>query len=104
LRAVQDEPKVRAVAGAFLVAGALILFQVSFTRLMSYKLFYHFVFLAISLTLLGLGAAGTYVAVRREPADADRSIHPWLATMAVSVPAAFLLIASPIAITQSSAA
>jgi spermidine synthase len=68
-------PSSRDVLAAFLVAAALIVFQISFTRLVSYKLFYHFVFLAISLSLLGLGAAGTFVAVRgtrrRDPAYAD---------------------------------
>jgi hypothetical protein len=61
------DPRLRELAAAFLVAGSLILFQVSFSRLISYKLFYHFVFFAISLSLLGLGAAGTYVAVRPAP-------------------------------------
>jgi len=97
---VVEEPKRRDLAIAFLVAGSLILFQVSFSRLISYKLFYHFVFFAISLSLLGLGAAGTYVAVRTEPRDGAASIGRWLAAAAVSVPIAFLLIANPFAITH----
>ncbi len=97
---VVDEPKRQDLAIAFLVAGALILFQVSFTRLISYKLFYHFVFFAISLSLLGLGAAGTYVAVRKDPRDFELGIGRWLAAAAVSVPIAFLLIANPFAITH----
>jgi hypothetical protein len=91
----RDELKPRYLATAFLVAGSLILFQVSFTRLVSYKLFYHFVFFAISLSLLGLGAAGTYVAVRRAPADLDARIRRWVACAVLSVPVAFLLIANP---------
>ncbi len=90
-----DELEPRYLATAFLVAGSLILFQVSFTRLISYKLFYHFVFFAISLSLLGLGAAGTFVAVRRAPTQLDASIRRWLAAAVVSVPIAFLLIANP---------
>ena len=95
-----SRPGRRQIAAAFLIAGALIVFQVSFTRLISYKLFYHFVFLAISLSLLGLGAAGTYVAVRRPPASLDRSIARWTSALAVSVPIAFLLIANPFGITH----
>ncbi len=95
-----EDLKPRALAAAFLVAGSLILFQVSFSRLVSYKLFYHFVFLAISLSLLGLGAAGTYVAVTSRPRDLDRSLHRWLACLAISVPIAFLLIANPVGVTQ----
>jgi len=90
------EPKPRALASAFLVACSLIVFQVSFTRLIGYKLFYHFVFLAISLSLLGLGAAGTYVAIARRATDEDASLHRWLACLALSVPIAFLLIANPL--------
>lgn len=97
---VGEQPKTRDVSAAFLVAGALILFQVSFTRLISYKLFYHFVFFAISLSLLGLGAAGTYVAVRKRRGDLDRTLLGWLALLVPSVPIAFLLIANPFGITH----
>ena len=94
-------PAPRELAAAFLVAAALILFQVSFTRLISYKLFYHFVFFAISLSLLGLGAAATFVARRaRVGGDADAGILRWLALLAPLVPLAFLLMANPVAITH----
>lgn len=62
-----QEPRPRAYTAAFLVACSLILFQVSFSRLVGYKLFHHFVFLALSL--LGLGAAGTFVAVSHQADD-----------------------------------
>ncbi len=93
-------PSTRDVLAAFLVAAALIVFQISFTRLVSYKLFYHFVFLAISLSLLGLGAAGTFVAVRGargedEGAASAARIHAWLAVLVPSVPLAFLAFANP---------
>lgn len=95
-----QEPRLREVSTAFVVAAALILFQVSFTRLIGYKLFYHFVFLAISLTLLGLAAAGTFVAVTKRPANLDRRIHRWLALLVASVPAAFLWMANPRGVTH----
>ncbi len=72
------------LAAAFVVALALILVQVSFSRLISYKLFYHYVFLAISLSLLGLGAAGTFVAIRPLPQSLDSRIGKWLAAFAIS--------------------
>jgi len=95
-----EQPQTRDIVAAFLVAGALILFQVSFTRLISYKLFYHFVFFAISLSLLGLGAAGTYVAVRKRRGELDPTLLRWLALLVPSVPIAFLLIANPFAVTH----
>lgn len=95
-----EQPRPRAYTAAFLVACSLILFQVSFSRLVGYKLFYHFVFLAISLSLLGLGAAGTYVAVSRQADDEGPSIHRWLAALSFSVPIAFLLIANPLGVTH----
>jgi len=100
IHVTMPDPKPRAVAAAFLISCALILLQVSFSRLIGYKLFYHFVFLAISLSLLGLGAAGTYVAITARPANEDRSILRWLAALAVSVPVAFLLIANPFGVTH----
>ena len=84
-----------------LVSGSLMLLQTSFTRLISYKLFYHFVFLAIALALLGLGAAGAFVATRREPRNLDRTLRRWLAVLAVLTPVSFLMIANPPITTQS---
>ncbi len=93
-------PGLRENATAFLVAGALLLFQITFTRLISYKLFYHFVFFAISLSMLGLGAAGTYVALHTRRRAAAIGIHRWLAMLAVSVPIVFVAIANPIGVTH----
>lgn len=80
------------------VSCALLLMQVSFTRLIGYKLFYHFVFLAIALSLLGLGAAGTFVALRTRRASVDEVVCAWLGALAFLVPLGFLLIANPIPI------
>jgi spermidine synthase len=48
---------------ALLVALATILFEVSCTRVFSYKLVYYFTYLIIGIALLGLGAGGVFVAV-----------------------------------------
>lgn len=45
----------------FFVSLALLAAQVAVTRLLAYRLFYHFVFFVISLSQLGLAAAGAYV-------------------------------------------
>jgi len=88
-------PPKKISAAVSLVAAALILLQISFTRLISYKLFYHFVFLAIALSLLGLGAAGTFVAVSRDNGDGDKRMQRWLAVLAGLTPAALLAMANP---------
>jgi hypothetical protein len=46
---------------AFLVALALLCAQVAVTRLLAYRLFYHFVFLVVSLAQLGLAGAGAWI-------------------------------------------
>lgn len=53
----------RLFAGVGLFSGALLLFQVTLTRLFSVAQFYHFAFLVVSLALLGFGASGSVLAV-----------------------------------------
>lgn len=45
---------------------AVLLLELALTRLFSVVLFYHYAFLAISVTLLGLGAGGVFSFLRRE--------------------------------------
>lgn len=80
----------------FWVPLALILVQVTFTRLIAYKLFYHYVFLAISLTLLGLAGAASFVSVRRRPdVPFERRLAFWLLLLAVSVPVSLQMLNLP---------
>jgi len=88
-------PERRHYAAAGLVSCALIAVQISFTRLIGYKLFYHFVFLAIGLTLLGLGAAGTFVALRKRRESLDATILWWLGVFTLLAPISFLMVANP---------
>jgi hypothetical protein len=44
--------------------GALLI-EISYTRLISYKLFYYYVYLVIGLALLGIGTGGVLVAVSK---------------------------------------
>jgi hypothetical protein len=47
-----------------LVAGAVILLQVTLTRVLSVVLWYHWAFFSISLAMLGMGAPGVWFAIR----------------------------------------
>src|SRR5580692_6903907 len=47
-----------------LVSSAVLLFETLVTRILSVTLHYHFVFLAISLAMLGLGAPGVWFSIR----------------------------------------
>ena len=47
-----------------LVSAAGLAFQVVLTRIFSLAQGHHFAFMAISLTLLGIGASGTYLSLR----------------------------------------
>lgn len=48
-----------------LLSCAVILFEITVTRVLSVVLYYHFAFLALSLAMLGLGAPGVWFALRR---------------------------------------
>jgi spermidine synthase len=60
----------------FLISLAVILLEVNYTRVFSYKLVYYFSYLVIGLSLLGLGAGGILVALfpRLRRASAARLI------------------------------
>jgi hypothetical protein len=88
-------PPRRISAAVAFTAAALCVLQISFTRLLSYKLFYHFVFLAIALSLLGLGAAGAFVALRSELKDPEARLRRWLSVLAALTPLALIAMARP---------
>lgn len=54
----------RASIGLFLLAMAVLLLEVALTRVFSVMLWHHFVYLIVSLALLGFGAASTFLTVR----------------------------------------
>ncbi len=74
----------RRAAAIALVSAAVILLQITVTRLLSVLLWYHWAFFAISLAMLGLGAPGVWLSfvARREP-----WLRPALLGAALSVPA-----------------
>src|SRR5258708_1236931 len=56
-------PPFAAQAGIFLISAATLLFQVTFIRIFSAVMWYHFAFLVGSIALFGLGASGVGLAL-----------------------------------------
>ncbi|MFQ6124592.1 MAG: hypothetical protein ACE5R6_08320 [Candidatus Heimdallarchaeota archaeon] len=48
-------------SGIFLLSAATLMLQVAFTRVLSVALWYHFVFMVVSIALFGYGASGTFL-------------------------------------------
>ena len=46
-----------------LISFAALLLEISYTRIVSYKLFYYYTYLVIGLALLGIGSGGVFVFV-----------------------------------------
>jgi Spermine/spermidine synthase domain len=83
---VPPAPPRRLLLAVALVAGCTLALQVLITRLLSAVLFYHFGFLAISLALLGTGAAALLIYVfpsRFAGRSLEHSLSVWAAVLAV---------------------
>jgi hypothetical protein len=80
----------------FAVSFASLLLEISYTRVVSFKLFYYYVYLVIGLALLGIGCGGSLVAVSRRLRDgATDTILKWSFLLgAVSVVVGFVVVAS----------
>jgi hypothetical protein len=83
------------LAGVFLTSLALLALEIALTRIFSVLLWYHFAFLAISLALFGLGAAGLvlHFLPGRFPRDrVGEEMARFSLLFALSIPLSFVLI------------
>ena len=72
------QPSRSTYAGIFAVSAATLLFQVTFVRIFSVSIWYHFAFLVVSVALFGIGASGVALSfVKPGPREARlRSLAP----------------------------
>lgn len=93
--AVEGEESHRYTLEIFLVCFASLLLEISYTRIVSFKLFYYFTYLVIGLALLGLGAGGVFVAVskRLQRAGTQRIVTGCLLAGAVAAAVGYLVVA-----------
>jgi hypothetical protein len=79
-----------------LVSFAALLLEISYTRVISFKLFYYYTYLVIGLALLGIGCGGVVVAIsRRLRRTETEAILRWgLLLGAASVGAGYLIVAT----------
>ena len=69
-------------AGIGLISAATIVLEIALLRLFAVQQFYHFAFMAISLALLGAGASGSLLSIRRRPFPASlMSLAFWITTL-----------------------
>lgn len=79
-------------ASTFLLAGSVIQLEVALTRVFSVLTWHHFTYMIISIALLGFGAAGSYLTLRRRqemvdfsPKRLPRYAYSYASTTVVSV-------------------
>lgn len=78
-----------------LVSMAGLMLEVGYTRIVSYKLFYYYVFLVIGLSLLGIGSGGVIVAVWKplREATTERIVSLCAIWGAISIAAGYVVVA-----------
>lgn len=57
----------------FLLAMAMLILEVAFTRIFSFITYHHLTYFVISIAMMGFGAAGTYLTVRKREREPDES-------------------------------
>jgi len=68
-------------AGILLLSSAILLFEITLTRVFSVAQWYHFAFMVVSLALLGFGASGSLLCLF--PGVARRRLAPLLASLSL---------------------
>jgi len=78
-----------------LVSLAVILLEINYTRIFSFKLYYYFTYLIIGISMLGLGAGGVFVTVSRRLSamSAERLIPLFCLLGAIAAPVGYLVVA-----------
>ena len=79
----------------FAISLAVILLEISYTRVFSFKVYYYFTYLIIGISLLGLGAGGIFVTLSKRMRSTPLSVLVPLSSVAAGlmVAAGYLLIA-----------
>jgi hypothetical protein len=79
-----------------LVSFAALLLEISYTRVISFKLFYYYTYLVIGLALLGIGCGGVVVAIsgRLRQAETESILRWGLLLGAASVGVGYLIVAT----------
>ncbi len=85
------------LAGVFLISFSMLAFEITLTRILSVVLVYHYVFVVVSLALLGLGTGGIFVYLFRQsrPGRHGRlgSLGIFPSLFSLSIPLSVMLIA-----------
>src|SRR6266567_2067544 len=91
-----DSPRRGYHAEIFLISFAALLLEISYTRVISFKLFYYYTYLVIGLALLGIGCGGVIVAVSRglRRAETETILRWGLLLGAASVGVGYLIVAT----------
>jgi hypothetical protein len=83
---------VRRCAGIFLLSTATLMLQVAYTRVFSIALWYHFVWMIVSIALLGYAVSGTFLSIHPQPpGNLDKLLTYVSAAFSVSVIITYML-------------
>ncbi len=95
MTSAQPLGRLRQTIVIFLVSMAGLLLEVAYTRIVSYKLWYYYVYLVIGLALLGIGTGGIALATVRRVRDAttEAILTGSCIAGAVLVPIGYLIVA-----------
>ncbi|MDP2920159.1 MAG: hypothetical protein Q8O43_08085 [Dehalococcoidia bacterium] len=80
------------LAGVFLISLSLLALEITFTRLLSVLLYYHYVFIVVSLALLGLGGGAIlmhFIGLRKVASSSRYTLFATLYT--ISIPVSLIL-------------
>ncbi|MBN1224885.1 MAG: hypothetical protein JXB23_16675 [Candidatus Aminicenantes bacterium] len=87
---ISKQMKTRLLAGVFLVSLCLLSLEIVLTRILSVMFSHHYVFIVVSVAVLGLGTGGIFIHFFREQTQAVQNKSPKLSTLtgifALSIP------------------